>query len=88
MSMKNNKIHFLKLSIKEMRYYLVARYITQIGGLETVIESINENLKQKRITKQNAKRKINFLKKVCSMDFSNITDNETQAEQSKTGKKQ
>lgn len=88
MSMQNNKIHFLKLSIKEMRYYLVARYITQIGGLEVIIKSVNENLKQKRITKQDAKRKINFLKKVCNMDFSNITDNETQAEQSKTGIKQ
>lgn len=84
--MQNSKIYLL--GTKEFQAYCVAQYITQIGGLETVIESINENLKQKRITKQNAKRKINFLKKVCSMDFSNITDNETQAEQSKTEIKQ
>lgn len=65
------------MNIKELQAVLIAQRVEQLGGLEAVIKSINENLKQKRITRIDAKRKRDYFKKVFDVANAN---NETATE--------
>lgn len=72
--MQNSKIYLL--GTKEFQAYCVAQYITQIGGLSVALQEIKTGQKQKRITKQDAKRKRDYFKKAFAM-FGNVTESVT-----------
>lgn len=76
MSMQNSKTNLFVLGTKELQAYCVARYITQIGGLSMALQEIKAGQKQKRITRIDAKRKRDYLKKAFAM-YSNVTETVT-----------
>lgn len=74
--MKNSKTNLFTLGTKELQAYCVAQYITQIGGLSVALQEIKTGQKQKRITKQDAKRKRDYLKKAFAM-FGTVAETAT-----------
>lgn len=74
--MKQGKTNLFVLGTKELQAYCVARYITQIGGLNVALQEIKAGQKQKRINKVDAKRKRDYLKKAFAT-FGNVTETVT-----------
>ena len=74
--MKQGKTNLFTLGTKELQAYCVAQYITQIGGLSMALQEIKQGQKQKRITKQDAQRKRDYLKKAFAM-YGNVTETVT-----------
>ena len=73
-SMQNSKIYLL--GTKEFQAYCVARTVAQMGGLENMLNVISESQAQKQITRFDAKRKRDYLKKAFAM-FGNATESMT-----------
>lgn len=74
--MKQGKTNLFVLGIKELQAFCVAQYITQIGGLNIAIQEIKKGQKQKRITRFEARRKRDYLKKAFAM-FGRVAETET-----------
>ena len=72
--MQNSKIYLL--GTKEFQAYCVAQYITQMGGLSMALQEIKQGQKQRRTTRQEAKRKKDYLKKAFAM-YGTVTESET-----------
>mgnify|MGYP000155581319 CR=1 FL=1 len=55
------------MNTKEFQAYCVARTVAQMGGLENMLNVISESQAQKQITRFEARRKRDYLKKMCSI---------------------
>ena len=74
--MKQGETNLFVLGTKELQAYCVARTVAQMGGLNVAMQEIKAGQKQKRITKQDAQRKRDYLKKAFAM-YGNVTETVT-----------